>query len=658
MNNFLKYIFPLSLTLLFFSCNDEFVNEKINISGVATSAIIISPDWESDNYQFQYEETGNEDFVIKSKPDWMVIDNASGNFVNGIATIHMKANAEPRYSETGIYIDQMIISSENKEIAVPLYYISEGSPEVQTSQTLEINYNNYTNQMQITNLGDGILLWDIVSIPNWFSVNMNQFNFTSLLLGKDATATVPFTFNAEAAVQSDLNGTIVLKTNDEKNPIVKIAVSANLGTPVLRVFDEQINFGGSETTNTLNLYNHGEGILIWNFEQLPEWLTVSSANGLILPYSSSSEITFTCDRSMLKPGLNSASIYLKSNDANNSSVAINVKVRIPGISENVRTLDGNIVDATIDKSTNTLYSITGQPNKLVAYDIIDRKIVHEIALSKAPTCMAINEDFTKAMIGHGGMISVLNLNNFSIIETYETDHTIYDAEWAKDDWFCYTKANNTTSNLSWINTSNDETYETATDSWRLGTADLKKIPGQPYIIGARKNVSPSGIFVFDIETKTLKSYEHETIGNMWFFNGGELAVSGYSYIMRTSSITSPSGNSMGKTPTIGELKYGDYRYPAWWVDFSPIKHSIWAIFSYHSNSYFPPVNATIYEFEDNDYTLVKTYTFDNMFQPNTETAAYEVEARYVFSNKPETELTVLRKGKDNNNWSIEFIPIQ
>ena len=128
--------------------------------------------------------------------------------------------------------------------------------------------------------------------------------------------------------------------------------------------------------------------------------------------------------------------------------------------------------------------------------------------------------------------------------------------------------------------------------------------------------------------------------------------------MRTSAIMSATGNSITPTPTIGELKESEFRYPSWWIDFSPLRKSIWAIKSYHANTYFQPEYATIYEFEDNNYTLVKKYKYDNMFQPDAQTAAYEVEARYVFANKEETELTVLRKGRDNNNWSVEIIPIQ
>ena len=658
MKRIIKSIILLSVTILIFSCSDEFLNEKLNISGVATSAVIISPEWETDDYQFQCEDAGNADFVIESKPEWLSIETNSEKFVNSIATIHAKANTDSRFSKTGIYIDQMLITSNRKKFAVPLYYINEGNPSAQVSRTFEINYNNYNNQLQISNSGDGVLLWDIVSLPEWLTVNMDQFNEMSLILGKDASASIPFNFDLEKAIQNNiLTGLIVLITNDKNNPQIEIQVTTNLGNPDFNIFENPLNFDNSETSKIFRVYNHGDGMVIWRFEELPEWLTVSPANGVVLSYSSA-DINFTCDRSKLLPGLNSDTIYLKSSDPDKSIITITVTVRVPGISENVRLMEGNIVDLKFNKNTNKLFYVTSQPNKLVVYDLVAKEVTHEIAFSKAPTCLTISEDFTKAMVGHGGMMSVVNLTDYSISKTYDTDYTVYDVEWANDDWFCFTKANNYTDNLFWINTTTDESFQTSSGSHKLGTADLKKIPNQPYIIAGSKNVSPSGIYVFETETKTLKSYTHTTLDKLWFFNEGQFVVTGFSQIMRTSSITSPSGYNLNAPPSIGELIGEAYRYPAWWIDFSPGSHSIWAILSYHANYYFPPVNATIYQFEDNDYKLVKTIRYDNIYQPDAQTAAYEVEARYVFANSGETELSVLRKGKDNNIWTIEFIPIQ
>lgn len=658
MNHFLKIILLLSVAIAFFSCSDEFINEKLDISGVAVSAIIISPDWEDDDYEFKCEGVENADFTITSKPDWLILDSNSGKFADSIATIHGSANPESRFSKIGFYVDQMLITSGGKKYAIPLYYITEGNPTVQVNRAFEISYTNYINQLQISNSGDGILLWDIVSMPYWLTVNMDQFNIMSVILGQGASASLPFILNAQAAAQSGLNGTIVLKTNDKNNPLLEIAVTANLGTPDLSFFNERFDFGSSETSKIFGIYNNGNGLLIWSFEELPEWLSVSPVSGMYSPYTSSGDVVFTCDRSKLQPGLNTATIYLKTNAPNKSSVPIVVSVRVPGINANLRALEGSVVDATFDKNTNIMYLITSQPNKLVAYDVTAKTVLHEVALSKAPTCLAIKDDFKQAQIGHGGMISTVNLTNYTVARTYELDYTVYDIEWAEGDWFCFSKANSTSSNLLWINTATDETYETPTNNM-LGTANLKKIPNQPYIIASRRNVSPSGVFVFDTDKKTQKSYSHESLDNVWFFKGNELMVTGYSYIVRTSTITALSGNQITATSSIGELKYNsENRATSWWIDYSAANHSIWAIFSYYTHSYYPPVAATIYQFEDNDYSLVKTYTYDNMYQPSSQAAAYEVEARYVFANSSGTELSVLRKGKDNNIWSVEFIPVQ
>ncbi|HZL10640.1 MAG TPA: hypothetical protein VFC65_11640 [Prolixibacteraceae bacterium] len=657
MNNFLKIIIFLTVILAFFSCSDEFINEKLDISGVAESAIIISPEWDPDDYQFKCEGVENADFSINSKPDWLIVDSNSGKFADSLATIHGSANPEPRFSKTGIYVDQMLITTFGKKYAIPVYYITEGNPSVEVNRAFEISYNNYSNELQISNSGNGILLWDIVSIPYWLTVNMSQFNLMSVILGEGAATTLPFTFDIQAAVQNNMKGTIVLKTNDKNNPLVEIAVSADTGTPSLSFLNEQLDFGSSETTIPTRIYNPGNGILIWSFERLPEWLTVSTANGIVPPYSSSSDLIFTCNRSNLQPGLNSATFYLKSNDPNKSSVAIRVSLRAPGISANIKAMEGNIVDATFDKNTNILYYAAQQPNRLVAYDVTSKTVLHEVALSKAPTCLTIREDFKQALVGHGGMISTVDLTSYVVSKTYELNYTVYDVEWAKDDWYCYSQENSTSSNLFWININTDETYETPTN-YMLGTADLKKIPNQPYIIASRKNISPTGIFVFDLDTKTQKSYSHESIGNVWFFKGNELMVTGYSYIVRTSSVTAVSGSQLNGPTSIGELKYSENRATSWWIDYSEANHSIWAIFSYYTQSYYPPVKATIYQFEDNDYTLLKTYTYDNMYQPDAQTAAYEVEARYVFANSSGTELSVLRKGTNNSIWSIEFIPVQ
>ncbi|SHF40303.1 hypothetical protein SAMN05444274_10591 [Mariniphaga anaerophila] len=311
--------------LLLFACNDEFLNESLDVSDVGASMIIISPTWTAGDYMFSINGAGSADFEIVSKPHWLKVDSNTGTFINGMAIIHCEADVEPRFSELGIYADQMLVSVNDKKYAVPLYYITEGDPSVEVIKTLEVNYSGET-KLKISNKGDGILVWDIVDMPEWLEVNLDGFVPMSVFLGRDADAYVPFTVNVEKAINSGLSGTIVLQTNDRNNLMIQVPVSVSLGSPRLSVgaYDSSVNFGRSGTSYYFNFTNGGSGLLVWHFENLPDWLSVSQQSGIYESNNYQGGVVFTCDRSKLNPGVNTATIYLESNDARTSSFAIDV----------------------------------------------------------------------------------------------------------------------------------------------------------------------------------------------------------------------------------------------------------------------------------------------------------------------------------------------
>lgn len=659
MNSIIKTLLFLSFSVALLSCSDEFVNDKLTISGVAASAIIISPEWEAGDYQFTCPGLVKGDFTITGKPEWLRLDSNAGKFSDSIATVHGHAQAEPQFSEIGVYLDQMLVKAGGKQFAVPVYYITEGNPSAKVDHEFKMTTENYLNLLRISNTGNGILLWDIVSMPDWLTVDRSQFDPMSLIMGKSATAAVPFTYNVEAAMQNDLKGTIVLKTNDKNNPLIQIAVTLSLGTPDLHLMDQQLTLGSYETTKKTLLSNQGNGTLAWHFEGLPEWLSVTPASGITRAVTGYQDLTFTCNRTNLQAGVVTATFFLKSNDPDQPSVPVTVTIRVPGNGSNIKPVTGNIMDAVFDKTTNTLYYLTMQPNRLVAIDVASRTVVDSLTLTNNPTCLAMNENFTRALVGTERSINIVDLSTFRVSKTYPMNTAIYDVEWAINGWFCYTIANSYSSELLWINTTNDATYHTSPTPlfYDLGTARLKKVPHQPYIIASRTNVSPTGIYVFDLQTKTLKSYTHQSIGNFWFFNDGELIINGWSSILRSSELTAASGMQITDPSSHGLLKTDQGARITWWADVSETNHSIWALFSYYEIRYYPPVKGTIYQFNEMDYSLEKTYYYDYMYHPNAQTPAYEVEARYFFANSTATELTVLRKAQANNTWSIEFMPL-
>jgi hypothetical protein len=653
MNRILKYIIILTATVLTFSCSDEFVNEKLEVSGVATSAIIISPDWEAEDYQFQLKGEGDNQFRIYSKPVWLETNSDSGRFINEIATIQCKANTKAEYSKIGIYIDQILITSGSRKYAVPVYYLTEGNPSAQVNRTFHINYNSYNNQLEIANQGDGILIWDIVSMPNWLTVDMDQFTPSSLILGQGVNAFIPFILNAEKVVQNNLTGKIILKTNDKDNPQVEISVTADLGNPdlVINTYELPIDFGTKSTVLSLDLNNQGKGILTWKFDNLPEWLTVEPSSGIAYAYSSN-PIEFNCDRSKLEPGVNTATIQLKSNDPADSLFAISVLARIPGDNKNVSALEGQVVDAMFDKNTNMLYYATSQPNKLVVFDVVNRTILHEINLGKAPTCFTISEDFTNALVGHGGIISMVNLNSQSVSKTINVSGVLNDIEYADNEWCAYTEGGNYNiqwTKIYWVNLT---TGNTTKGSGIYEDCLIKKVPNQNYIIGSDTELS-AGIYVYDTNNRSEKSKIFDFYGNFWF--SGSYLINSAGNVHRIIDLVAIEGHISNAPSPVGSLEFpNDNFYDVYWLDYCDSTHSIFAL----KKQYYHTVSPSIYQFEDNDFTMTNRFYYDDLYQPNAQTAAYEVEARYLFSNSSGTELSVLRKGKDNNQWSVEFIQVE
>lgn len=230
MKHSTKYFIFFAIASLFVSCNDDFTKEKLSLSGVSTSEIFIAPEWEADDYIFHCEGGGNNSFSIHSKPDWLSIDKSSGMFTNGEASIQAKAHTHYRYSRIGVYTDQIVLTSGRNTFAVPVYYIVQGVPSFQTNGTLELPLNNNIHELEFSNSGEGILVWKIASLPQWLTINTENFYFTSKLLGPNVSIALPVSINTEFLDYNNLTGTITLKTNDKNHPLVDITVNINPNT--------------------------------------------------------------------------------------------------------------------------------------------------------------------------------------------------------------------------------------------------------------------------------------------------------------------------------------------------------------------------------------------------------------------------------------------
>lgn len=651
----MKYIFSNIIAIVFLliavSCSNDFLNEGFDKPDVPAgeSAIYISPEWESADYQFYLPGMENTGFEIKSTPSWLKVGSKTGTLINSVASIHCSAKRMLDFNEVGIYLDKIEVLAGKKMFYVPVGYLVEGDPRVEVGR--EISIQNSLN-IEISNQGNGILVWDIVSMPSWLDVDMDRFNrtnYTGVIIAQYSSGNLPLSLRPDEISGEVLKDRIILKTNDKYNPTVTIDVTLDIGRPGIDtgLYDNRVDFGATSTSYSSRISASGDGMLMWSFEELPEWLSVTPSKGIYATHTYYEDIVFTCDRTKLKPGVNTAVIYLKSNASNNPSVAITVIARTPGDNANIRTLEGNVTNVVFDKNANVLYYITSAPNKLVAYDVIKRTALYEVQLDKDPTCFTVSEDYTKAAIGYNKQISVVNLGDKSMTN-FEVNGTLYDIAWGIDGWLCYTKKNYAT--LCWVNANDLSTYESY-GNYLCNDDIIKKTPDLPYVVSTSRYLSPSGFMVYSASTKEIKSYEHMNLGDFWFSQDGQYIFGLDGYVYETSNILSSNNIIDASFSPIGQLEKNPANYYCFrtkWLDHSSVAHSIWSI---------NDEQGCIDQHDDNGYAYKKSYFYSDLYQPQGQ-SAYEVAAHYVFSNKEGTELSVLRKGKDSNGWSIEFMQVE
>ncbi len=479
MRPFIKIISLFTLLYLITGCTKDFLNENLE-SGSFTlglSNIYVSPDWQSSNYLFKLPSVNEVDYEIVSKPSWLEIGSNNGHLSDSIAIVQCSATRHPDFEAVGIYTEFMTVKADGQNYKVPVAYITEGNPTAQVQTTLTLSYSNYsTLALSIRNSGEGILLWGITSMPDWLVIDTAQVESNAFYISPNASYSLPLRYNLDEVYTASLTGAIVLSTNDKEHPSITINVTADLGTPQLTIYTSTINFSFTETSEIINFYNYGNGILVWEFKDIPEWLTITPSSGMFFPYTYGSNVIFSCDRTKLLPGQNSAIVNLKTNDSFYPSYSIKVIANAPGISENIHAVDGNIIDAVFNKNTNTLYYVTSSPNKFIAYDVMKRNVQDEILLSKSPTSLAISEDWTRAAVGHNGFISAINLSGNTVTTVYTLNYSVNDIAWAENDWFCYTQNGESVFGLHWINTADGTLYDDPNQYDLDGKSIVKKVP--------------------------------------------------------------------------------------------------------------------------------------------------------------------------------------
>ena len=648
MKKIVQYISAGLFCVLAFACKNDFLTKVPNLPSITdASEILISPNWEARDYSIYVPTAGDANFTIVKTPGWLIVPTLSGQFANGFATINCRASVNNAFPEVGIYKSSILLNIEGVgEIAIPVSYIVEGDPVIETESDLTLSCNSTyygSVPLVIKNNGQGILLWSMVEKPDWVSFTDSLSasyppNSSSLAIPPNGAISLTLLYNIQSlAPNADLTGRIRILSNDKNNGETVINVQCAVGDPVLQCSANQLDFGSTDVIRSLDISNQGSGLLMWTLSGCPEWLSVSETRGTLSPYSSRT-LVFTCDRSLLPAGQQSQTIYLETNDRNNPSYAITITAGDNPVA-NIQAIEGTVTDAWLDKTTNILYLTTSGPDRLLAYNTTTKTIERELALDRAPTCLSVSETDRSIIVGHEGMIIRVDPDNFYVTKTIALDFNIFDIEWGVDNWCCYTWDEDSNYNLHWINLDTEETYETPSYGLLFGKLGVKKIPHQDYIVASRLSNSPSSILVFSTREPNLVHAFGDDIGSFWFSSDGNYLFSSKNQIYETSSLTSSDSPSL-----VGN--FSPAPSSIYWIDHHADSQSVWVLAASSEDD----SQREVRQYNDRDYTLVNTYRYGEYYEESP------ARAQYVFVNSTGNELFII-KNNDLNAWSVEYIPV-
>jgi len=297
---------------------------------------------------------------------------------------------------------------------------------------------------------------------------------------------------------------------------------------------------------------------------------------------------------------------------------------------------------------------TKSPNSLIIYNT-STKTSRTLDLAMTPNCISISEDGHKAAIGYSvANISYVDLDAGSILKDVSINYVPFDIVIGDNSWCYVTPTTGQWVAFTNVNLQSGQVVRCNNIYRTYERTIIKKVPGQPYMVGTCTVLSPSGIDTYKLSNGLIV----DTIGH-YHTDGGNIWVSRDSKKVYT------------RTKKI-------YQFPKYDLGYYAFEPSIYgqldATFDFISgfdecqsiNSFFGTCYSTwstnadqgiIIQYNTTNLNKIRTYTLSKITIDNS---TYSFDARYIFVNKAGSELYAIKNVRSSNNmdyWTLEKITV-
>jgi hypothetical protein len=417
----------------------------------------------------------------------------------------------------------------------------------------------------------------------------------------------------------------------------------------------------SEDVLSFTLINNGMYGNSWQAVDVVPWLKLSESSGYI---SGGNQATIQCR--INKEGLPTGeySQYISIVSTNPSSVhGILVKMKVDKTepvanNSTIKWINGKIKDAHFSKTTNYLYLLTQNPNRLL-YKLPESDSLYSVSLSKVPNCIDVSKDGKTLAIGYNqAAVDIYDAQTFELKRSYETDCIPWDIILGENDWCYVTSELGDYTNFYSLNLKTGVTFRAVTFASIYQKTVIVKAPDKPLLYATRPQLSPEGVLIINIAggaaKDTIPGWHEETGGKLWPTPDGKKLIAANKKIFKTPDYTTNTLNY--NLPVVGTIDIPRNAIRS--LDFC---ETLNCYFAAGSDYFWTAFNAeTIYQLDAESFSAVKSIKV----QPFPGSLTYlnypPMDVHHIFSNKQGTKLFAVKNAPYNlemDKWALEIIDL-
>jgi len=384
--------------------------------------------------------------------------------------------------------------------------------------------------LTITPDGPGTVTWQVTSIPDWLTVTPRKATITD---GEPDGVTLTADHSALPA-QVHEAGLVIQYTGDRQTGVdVRFVVGS---TPLMDVSVSAVTLDHFETSTTFTVSNLGNTPFSFDASSSAPYVTVTPRTGMV-PFRGAVDVTVRAVRDGLDSGTHFATVSIDTDFGATSSVA----VALDHYREPFTRLDYQVLDAEYDAVNDRIVTVSEDPGRLTVIDPVSGSVSH-VELPGRPPCLALSRQGDRAVVGHSGLVSVVNLNTLTLEATHNVSANAHDIVLGPNRWAYVFPASSQWQTIRCLDlTTGEETEHTGFPISENMNARLH--PSGNYIYAADTGISPSDFHKVDIRPGTA-NYLYDSAyhgdfafsGNIWFSEDGLLAYARSGNVFALSEI--------------------------------------------------------------------------------------------------------------------------